>query len=100
MEKNNFLSFNNNDLKNVVENNQILNFLSEISKKMINDLKNFDSNSNNIIKSANNEFQNKFLHFMQFIGDYKKNIEHLKSDDNERMKKIKILKELRNKIIN
>ena len=92
--------FNNVDLKNVVENNQILNFLSEISKKMINDLKNFDVNSNNIIKSANNEFQNKFLNFMQFIGDYKKNIENLKTDDNERMKKIQILKELRNKIIN
>lgn len=92
--------FNNVDLKNVVENNQILNFLSEISKKMINDLKNFDLNSNNIIKSANNEFQNKFLNFMQFIGDYKKNIENLKTDDNERMKKIQILKELRNKIIN
>jgi hypothetical protein len=92
--------FNNVDLKNVVDNNQILNFLSEISKKMINDLKNFDSNSNNIIKSANNEFQNKFLNFMQFIGEYKKNIENLKTDDNERMKKIKILKELRNKIIN
>ena len=92
--------FNNVDLKNVVDNNQILNFLSEISKKMINDLKNFDSNSNNIIKSANNEFQNKFLNFMQFIGEYKKNIENLKTDDNERMKKIKILKELLNKIIN
>ena len=92
--------FNNVDLKNVVDNNQILNFLSEISKKMINDLKNFDSNSNNIIKSANNEFQNKFLNFMQFIGEYKKNIENLKTDDNERMKKIQILKELRNKIIN
>lgn len=92
--------FNNVDLKNVVENNQILNFLSEISKKMINDLKNFDLNSNNIIKSANNEFQNKFLNFMQFIGEYKKNIENLKTDDNERMKKIQILKELRNKIIN
>ena len=92
--------FNNVDLKNVVENNQILNFLSEISKKMINDLKNFDANSNNIIKSANNEFQNKFLNFMQFIGEYKKNIENLKTDDNERMKKIQILKELRNKIIN
>jgi hypothetical protein len=92
--------FNNVDLKNVVENNQILNFLSEISKKMINDLKNFDVNSNNIIKSANNEFQNKFLNFMQFIGEYKKNIENLKTDDNERMKKIQILKELRNKIIN
>ncbi len=91
--------FNNVDLKNVVENNQILNFLSEISKKMINDLKNFDVNSNNIIKSANNEFQNKFLNFMQFIGEYKKNIENLKTDDNERMKKIQILKELRNKII-
>ncbi len=91
--------FNNVDLKNVVENNQILNFLSEISKKMINDLKNFDANSNNIIKSANNEFQNKFLNFMQFIGEYKKNIENLKTDDNERMKKIQILKELRNKII-
>ena len=92
--------FNNVDLKNVVENNQILNFLSEISKKMINDLKNFDVNSNNIIKSANNEFQNKFLNFMQFIGEYKKNIENLKTDDNERIKKIQILKELRNKIIN
>ena len=92
--------FNNVDLKNVVENNQILNFLSEISKKMINDLKNFDVNSNNIIKSANNEFQNKFLNFMQFISEYKKNIENLKTDDNERMKKIQILKELRNKIIN
>ena len=67
---------------------------------MINDLKNFDLNSNNIIKSANNEFQNKFLNFMQFIGEYKKNIENLKTDDNERMKKIQILKELRNKIIN
>ena len=99
MEKNK-LNFNQNDLKNVVENNQILNFLSEISKKMINDLKNFDANSNNIVKSANNEFQNKFLRFMQFIGKHKKNIENLKSDDNERMKKIKILKELRNKIIN
>jgi len=99
MEKNK-LNFNQNDLKNVVENNQILNFLSEISKKMINDLKNFDANSNNIVKSANNEFQNKFLRFMQFIGEHKKNIENLKSDDNERMKKIKILKELRNKIIN
>ena len=66
--------FNNVDLKNVVDNNQILNFLSEISKKMINDLKNFDANSNNIIKSANNEFQNKFLNFMQLIGEYKKNI--------------------------
>ena len=64
------------------------------------DLKEFNDNSNSVISSMMEKFQNEFKNILQSSSEHKQKIDSFISNHNERNQKMEILKSLRNQIFN
>lgn len=93
-----FSQVNENDLSNIVANGETVSYLQNIGKTMLNDLKEFNSTTNQFFNSINEKFASEFKAMLQFSSEYKGKIDSMASDTNERNRKLEILKMLREKL--
>ena len=88
----------NNEINKIIKEGRSIEYLQNFSKKMLIDLKEFNDNSNSLISSMIEKFQFEFKNILQFSSEYKQKIDSLTSNNNERNKKMEILKVLRNQV--
>ena len=89
-----------NEINNIIKEGKIIEYLQNFSKKMLMDLKEFNDNSNSVISSMMEKFQNEFKNILQSSSEHKQKIDSFISNNNERNQKMEILKSLRNQIFN
>lgn len=104
----------NSDVEAIVSNGETINYLQNIGKSMLNDLKDFSSYSNQFFNSFNEKlaFECKSIlqHSCKFtsdclfnsstIAEYKGKIDSMITDTNDRMRNLDILKQLREQLFN
>ena len=79
------------DIQKIVSSGETISYLQNIGKTMVNDLKDFNAVMNEKIASD-------FRTMMQLSSEYKGQVDAMGSDNNERNRKLEILKMLREKL--
>lgn len=96
------MTFNQNsndmDIHKIVSSGETVSYLQNIGKTMVNDLKDFNSFTNSYLASMNEKIASDFRAMMQLSSEYKGQIDAMGSDNNERNRKLEILKMLREKL--
>ena len=76
------------DIQKIVSSGETISYLQNIGKTMVNDLKDFNAVMNSELASM----------VMQMSSEYKGQVDAMGSDNNERNRKLEILKMLREKL--
>ena len=89
---------NTNNVNEIVANGETIAYLQNIGKNMLSDLKEFTNKNEQMLKGINDKFAVEFKSMLQFSSDYKSKIDGMTTDNNERLRKVDILKILREKL--
>ena len=86
------------DIQKIVSSGETISYLQNIGKTMVNDLKDFNAVMNSYLASMNEKIASDFRTMMQLSSEYKGQVDAMGSDNNERNRKLEILKMLREKL--
>jgi hypothetical protein len=83
----------------IVKNGEARVYLSFIGKYMIDDLKEFTANSVDLYNKSNNLIAHEVHTFLKHFGEYKKKTDSIVSDQSERIRKMELLKSMRERFV-